>query len=252
MPTRMLHESACTSLKLGQISDSAEVLFYRLLTKADDHGRYFASVPIVTGQCVPLKKWKIGTVEKALQELDKVGLIKLYEVGGERYMIISKWKEHQRIRAEKSRFPDPADTCGQLRATAVNCGHMLTNAPVDVDVDVDVLPPISPQGGVDAGKDDDMKVPTEYMTMIEAHTENKELRQAICEWFLMRKGKGKRYAVNTPYTLKLTLDKAKKIFISEVEQIAGFNEATEKGWQTVFAHEQQGGKVDAGSLPSWN
>lgn len=78
------------------------------------------------------------------------------------------------------------------------------------------------------------KIPTEYTMLIEAHTDNHALRREIIEWFLMRKAKGRAKAVNTPHTLQLTLDKAKKIYKNETEQIQGFKEATAGGYQAVY------------------
>ncbi len=40
MPSRILKESICTSENLATISAEAEVLFYRLIVKADDFGLY--------------------------------------------------------------------------------------------------------------------------------------------------------------------------------------------------------------------
>ena len=56
MPSRILKESICTSESLAYLSAEAEVLFYRLIVKADDFGLYYgriclhlrASVRIVT------------------------------------------------------------------------------------------------------------------------------------------------------------------------------------------------------------
>jgi hypothetical protein len=124
MPSRILYDTICTSQKLGKVSDAAEVLYYRLLVKADDYGRFYADADIVQGECVIKKKWKPGTVEKALQELHGVGLIILYMSKDERYLVFEKWR--QRRRADSSRFPDPAesDVCGQVLTNDSKCQQM--------------------------------------------------------------------------------------------------------------------------------
>jgi hypothetical protein len=129
MPSRMIHEAICNSQKLARVSCEAEVVYHRLLTKADDYGRYFGTAMIVQNNCFGAGKLKLPNVEKALAELHSVGLIQLYDVNGERYIYIIKWEEKQRVRAGKSKFPEPP-------TIADNCGQPLTNAPVIVNVNV--------------------------------------------------------------------------------------------------------------------
>ena len=47
MPSRILKESICTSESLAYLSAEAEVLFYRLIVKADDFGLYYGSPKIL-------------------------------------------------------------------------------------------------------------------------------------------------------------------------------------------------------------
>ena len=47
-------------------------------------------------------------VNDALAELDRVGLVRLYEVSGQKYVAITNWRKHQRIdNAGKPRVPGP-------------------------------------------------------------------------------------------------------------------------------------------------
>jgi hypothetical protein len=132
MPSRMLHEAICTSIKLSRISFEAEVLYYRLQVNADDFGRFYATESIVRNACFTAGKCKPLNVEKYLKELHDAGLIRLYDCDGERYLVIEKWDEKQRQRATKSKFPSPP-------ALADNCGQLTANAPVIVNVNVNEI-----------------------------------------------------------------------------------------------------------------
>ena len=50
MPSRILKESICTSESLAYLSAEAEVLFYRLIVKADDFGLYYGSPKILAAE----------------------------------------------------------------------------------------------------------------------------------------------------------------------------------------------------------
>jgi len=89
-------------------------------------------------------------------------------------------------------------------------------------------PPINPPVQMGTGK-----VPAEYMLLIEAHTDNLGLRQAICDWYLMRKAKGKKFAINTIRALQLNLSRARD-YGSETMQIKAFEYATVNSHQGLF------------------
>jgi hypothetical protein len=129
LPSRMIHERICTSQKLARVTCEAETVYERLITKADDYGRYYGTAAIVQNMCFAAGKVKMPNVEKALQELHCIGLIQLYTVNGERYLSINKWTEMQKCRAGKSKFPD-------LPTIADNCEQMPANSPVNVNVNV--------------------------------------------------------------------------------------------------------------------
>lgn len=109
MPTRYIKESARTSKNLSAVSDFSERLFWRLVTTADDFGRFLACAAIVKSACFPLSEtMKSSRVEHALQEIASNKLIGLYEVGDRRYGWFVNWERHQgEPRAKHSKYPDP-------------------------------------------------------------------------------------------------------------------------------------------------
>lgn len=102
----------------GEIDPVAQLLWWPLLPVFDDWGRaeanarqlkskHFGSIPLAT----------IEAIEQALNTFSTVGLIKLYEVDGKRYMAVYdpaawfKWQTHihqSKRDSDKSKFPAPS------------------------------------------------------------------------------------------------------------------------------------------------
>lgn len=114
MPNRILKESVCTSDSIDALSWFEEVLFYRLITKCDDYGRYDGRAAIIKGNCFPLKDITNRDIEKALNKLSAVGLVRAYEVQGRPYLQLVTWEQHQQIRAKKSKYPSCENICNQM------------------------------------------------------------------------------------------------------------------------------------------
>lgn len=107
MPNRTLKEGITTSERLAQVSFEAETLYYRLLVCADDFGRFDARPIIIRSRAMPLRDVGLSSVSQWTDELRTAALITVYEVDGRPYLQIAKWE--QRTRANKSKYPDPAN-----------------------------------------------------------------------------------------------------------------------------------------------
>lgn len=125
MPTRLLYEKTCVSETLAEVSAEEERMFFRLVTKADDHGRYYARPEVLLGNLFPLQAGRItaSQVQDWRDRLEEVGLIAVYSVEGREYLVITTWSTYQRQRANKSKFPDPPFR-GHSHADACNGGQM--------------------------------------------------------------------------------------------------------------------------------
>jgi hypothetical protein len=113
----MLNKAIILSKKINAVSEGAENLYYRLLVNADDFGRFRAEAEIIKGQIYTLRKINVGQITGRLQELTKIGLIRLYKVDGETYLEITKFEEHQKFRSDipkKREYPAPVTYLGQL------------------------------------------------------------------------------------------------------------------------------------------
>ena len=110
------------------LSQGAEILFYRLIVKADDFGRFHANPKIIIGSCFPLRMPKVKQVVEWLSELCQAGLIHIYSADGDKkYIQFETWSNHQQRRSNKSKFPEPI-------AIDINCNQLLANVPVNENV----------------------------------------------------------------------------------------------------------------------
>ncbi len=107
MPNRIIKESICTSEDINQLSEMAEIFFYRLMVNCDDFGRMDGRPVILKAKTFPLREITVEKVEKCLDELVKRGMVRLYIVENKPYLEMTAWRKHQTPRAKKSKFPDP-------------------------------------------------------------------------------------------------------------------------------------------------
>lgn len=106
MPTRIVRDGILTSERVNALSPNAELFYRRLMSVADDHGRYSANPTQLRAYCYPLKldSVKEDSIKKHLAECVDAGLIVLYTVAGKAYLVMLDFG--QRING-KSRFPEP-------------------------------------------------------------------------------------------------------------------------------------------------
>lgn len=111
MPNRILKESITTSDTLPRVSLPAECLFYRLIVRVDDFGRYHGEPSLIYAHCMGnrIGQVSIEDVEAWLGELEAAGLVGRYEVGGRPYVELVTFDQHNQRRAAKSKFPGPPD-----------------------------------------------------------------------------------------------------------------------------------------------
>jgi hypothetical protein len=158
VPNRMLREGIVESRKMAQVSDSAKVLYYKLMSVADDFGRFEADPELLRRR---LYMWEIERisadgVSRWLNECELAGLLETYpgvgkEFAGKRYLELINFKQQQRA---KSKYPDvngrctpapakakmDAPTHTSLLALDSNCAQPQTNVLVPTRLDSYVLP----------------------------------------------------------------------------------------------------------------
>lgn len=106
MPSRIIRDGILTSERINALSPLAELFYRRLMSVADDHGRYSANLTQLRAYCYPLKldSVKEDSIKKHLAECVDAGLIVPYTVEGKHYIQMLDFG--QRVQA-KSKFPDP-------------------------------------------------------------------------------------------------------------------------------------------------
>lgn len=138
MPNRIIKESICESYGLSECSLFASDLYKRLITYADDYGRFNSDTMIMRARLYP-REYEVVTEEDiadGLAELAGVGKLSFYRArifnqGGKTgvYGAFPNWGEHQRVRESKAKCPDPEDT-------DVNDWYLRRFIPIDMRVEI--------------------------------------------------------------------------------------------------------------------
>lgn len=107
MPTRIIRDGILTSERVNALSGNAELFYRRLMSVADDHGRFSANLMLLRASCYPLKldSVKEDSIKKHLAECVAAGLILPYTVEGKPYLEVQDFG--QRING-KSKYPEPS------------------------------------------------------------------------------------------------------------------------------------------------
>lgn len=112
MPTRLIREGILSSARINALSFGAEIFYRRLMSVADDYGRYYASPGTLRGACWPTSpdKVKDSQVFEWLSECCKGAdpLIVTYYVKGCNYLQIQGFNQQTR---SKSKFPEYVSNC---------------------------------------------------------------------------------------------------------------------------------------------
>jgi len=119
MPNRIIRESINESRGLALVSPFAQDLYKRLITYADDHGRFNADSDIVRSRLYPreLDAVTVEEIDSAMIELVGIEKVRLYTatassaawMGETVFGLFPNWTTHQRLRTTKSKHPDPSD-----------------------------------------------------------------------------------------------------------------------------------------------
>ena len=139
MPNRIIKESICESEGLAECSLFSADLYKRLITYADDYGRFNSDTKIMRARLFP-REYEEVTEEDiihSLAELAGVGKLFFYTAKhfgqGEKrsgvYGAFPNWGEHQRVRDSKTKCPDPGDT-------EVNDWYLRRFIPMDLKVEI--------------------------------------------------------------------------------------------------------------------
>lgn len=118
MANRILRGTILTSEKVCSLTWGGEILYRRLMSIADDFGRFDARSSIVRSSLYPLQLDKVSEsdVIKWMGECSKAELVRLYFVEKKPYGEILNFD--QQLRIKKSKFPAPDVECKQMISDA--------------------------------------------------------------------------------------------------------------------------------------
>ena len=139
MPNRILKETICVSKDIASLSWFEEVFFYRLIVTVDDFGCYYASPPILKGKMFPRDSVTDAQIDKAMNTLSSLGIVRTYTVEDESYLEIVTWDKHQSRRAKNRKYPSFEESdeyrCMQMNADEIKCEQMNADACRKKDVE---------------------------------------------------------------------------------------------------------------------
>lgn len=133
MPNRIIKDTICESKGLSEVSFFAEDLYKRLITYADDYGRFNADFQIILARLYPreINLVSVDDIEDAMTELVGVGKIAFYTSKGRNdlYGCFPNWNDHQRVRDSKKKIPEPENV-------NINDWYLRRFVPITLKVDI--------------------------------------------------------------------------------------------------------------------
>jgi hypothetical protein len=116
MPNRILKESFNESAGLASTPPFAQDLFRRLITYADDYGRFNSDLEILRARLYPkeIDSVLVDDIEEGLIELCGVSKVRFYRATADNgpsklYGYLVGWAKHQRLRNSKAKCPEPEE-----------------------------------------------------------------------------------------------------------------------------------------------
>lgn len=112
----MLRDGILRSKKIASLDPMAELFYRRLMSVADDFGRYYAEPALLLSDCFPIRpSWADENgVVGWLEACRTCGLIQVYEVNGTAFLEIQNFGQRTRP-GQVSKFPALAVNCGGAR-----------------------------------------------------------------------------------------------------------------------------------------
>lgn len=117
MPARIIKESINESRGLAESSPFAQDLYKRLITYADDYGRFNADSELIRARLYPreLDAVEEADIDDAICELVGTEKIRLYTAAASSrfsrgrvvFGYFPRWNDHQRLRNTRAKCPDP-------------------------------------------------------------------------------------------------------------------------------------------------
>jgi len=113
MADRVVRDEMLRSERYWSVNIEEQRLFVHLLLNADSYGRFSGKNYTVRAACFPGQAVEPSKIEKMLSDLNDADLIRLYEVDGERFIFIPRFKQRLRYKLP-SKYPEPPPEINDL------------------------------------------------------------------------------------------------------------------------------------------
>ncbi|MFC5358243.1 hypothetical protein [Azospirillum himalayense] len=104
---RTIKPEFCTSEQVAECSPTARLLFILMWPFCDDRGVHPDSAKRLKMQCFPADDFTAAAIEGLLNELVAQGLLRRFEVDGQRFLHVTGWEKHQKIDKPNYKWPAP-------------------------------------------------------------------------------------------------------------------------------------------------
>lgn len=116
MPQRILRDWTDSEI-IDKLKFEEEVLFTRLIMKADDFGNFHANPQLIKSLLFPLKDGiRVSDIDRWLKNIEAAGLIRFYTHNGSPFLNIVKFG--QRLRQTRRIFPEPVEFSEKIDMSA--------------------------------------------------------------------------------------------------------------------------------------
>ena len=101
---RMLAKNICTSNKIDKLTWFQEVLYYRILVNADDHGCFYFSEATIKEMCFPGKQVSLKTIYQGRNALCLLDLVAVIFHDNRKFLAIKGWEKFQKFRPDRQKY----------------------------------------------------------------------------------------------------------------------------------------------------
>jgi hypothetical protein len=112
----MIHGDISEDRKINAVTEGAETMFFRLLAKTDDFGRYFGDPVLLKGKIYPRRpELTVQDIASRMVELVTAKLLFFYEADDDFFIQFRGFEKRQSFRKDvkrKARFPEPPSRWG--------------------------------------------------------------------------------------------------------------------------------------------
>jgi len=221
------------SVLINSVSEGAEVLYVRLIAQSDDAGRYWGCPKLVAAKLFSHRfaneEVSVKEIGARITELNSVGLVRLYAVNNQRYLVmVDVYKQLRKDIKPVTAFPGPENGVPEIQTRTAP--HPLRRRPGTTAPTQPTPTQPNPTQPSKRRVDLNKLLLEEYPDLAQASG----FVQAWSDWTRYRSELGKKL---TPSTARSQLKRARSW--GPVSFIAEVRRSVEHGWTGLFLDEKR-------------